>query len=361
MNRWPRMCCFSTITLLVVSGLSTAAEPPAGSVEFIVGDYLKAEGGTWDSEQSPLREPFGIDFDASGSMYIIELSSGRLHRRLPSGSLQTLRGLHSQGYAGDGGPVSEAVFNGPHNCIVSNGDMLLISDSWNHCIRQVDLKTYVTQTLAGTGVEGFSGDNGSGRSAIFNFIMCIALDPTKKILHIADLKNRRVRNMDMGSGHVQTVAGNGHKGTPTDGRIAKASPLVDPRAVASDVYGNLYILERGGHALRVVRPHGIIYTVAGNGKKGFRDGEALQAQFGSPKHICCDPEGKVYIADDLNGAVRQYDPWTGRVSTVLGRGRGDARITLEHPHGVCWHRGSLYVIDTGHNRILRLPTGQSEP
>ena len=361
MNRWMKMYCFSTITLLVVSGLVTGVEQPAGSVEFIVGDYLNTEGGAWDSKQSPLQEPFGVDFDASGSMYIVELSSGRLHRRLPSGQLQTLRDLHPNGYGGDGGPVSEAQFNGPHNCVVSADDRLQIADSWNHCIRQVDLKTCTIETIAGTGTAGFSGDNGGGRSAMFNFIMCIALDPGKKTLHIADLKNIRVRNMDMGSGRIQTVAGNGRKGVPTDGSIARESPLVDPRAVASDVSGNLYILERGGHSLRVVRPDGTIYTVAGNGKKGFRDGKALQAQFGSPKHICCDPEGKVYIADDLNGAVRTYDPTTGRVSTVLGRGYGDPRITLEHPHGVCWHADSLYVVDTGHNRILRLSPVQSGP
>jgi streptogramin lyase len=94
--------------------------------------------------------------------------------------------------------------------------------------------------------------------------------------------------------------------------------------------------------------------VAGTGARGFRDGKALRAQFGSPKHICCDPNGNVYIADDVNGAVRKYDPRTGQLSTLLGRGIGDLRITLEHPHGVRWHAGWLYVVDTGHGRILRL-------
>ena len=130
--------------------------------------------------------------------------------------------------------------------------------------------------------------------------------------------------------------------------------MVDPRAVASDGAGNLYILERSGNALRVVRPDGAIYTVAGTGRKGFRDGGALQARFGSPKHICCDPGGNVYIADDVNKAIRKYDPKTGRVSTVLGRGFGDPKITLERPHGVRWHDGRLHVVDTGHNRILRI-------
>lgn len=345
---------FALMALLSSPGLSKPVTSSHGSVMFIVGDYLKSEGGAWDIEQSPLRGPFGIDFDTTGAMYIIELSRGCLHKVLPSGELETWRGTHPKGYGGDGGPVSAALFNGPHNCVVAADHTLLISDSWNHCVRVVDLNTRIVDTLAGTGSEGFSGDNGPARAATFNFVMCIELDPGKKTLHIADLKNRRVRNLDLASGRVQTVAGNGKRAIPTEGGLAIDNPLVDPRAVASDTEGNLYILERGGHALRVVRPDGTLFTVAGTGKKGYRDGAARSAQFAGPKHMCCDPEGNVYIADDLNRAVRKYNPKTGQVSTVLGRGFGDPRITLEHPHGVRWYAGSLYVVDTGHNRILRL-------
>ena len=268
--------------------------------------------------------------------------------------LRTLRDLHPKGYAGDGGSVSEAEFNGPHNCVVTADDRLLIADSWNHCVRQVDLETLQVDDDCGNRSRRVLGRLGAARSATFNFVMCIALDPGKRTLHIADLKNLRIRNMDLESGRIETVAGNGQKAVPLDGSVAKESSLVDPRAVASDARGNLYILERNGNALRVVRPDGTIHTVAGNGEQGFRDGAALQAQFGSPKHISCDPEGNVYIADDVNGAIRKYDPDTGQVSTVLGRGYGDPKITLEHPHGVCWHAGWLYVVDTGHSRILRL-------
>lgn len=201
---------------------------------------------------------------------------------------------------------------------------------------------------------GYSGDGGPADGATFNYVMCIELDPSKRVLHIADLKNSRIRNVDLTTGVVRTVAGNGKKGVPRDGDPAIASPLLDPRAVASDAAGNLCVLERNGHALRVVRSDGTIHTVAGNGKKGFRDGPALQAEFGSPKHICCDPAGNVYIADDLNGAIRKYDPRLGQVTTLLGQGHGDPRIRLDHPHGVRWHESTLHALDTGHNRIFRL-------
>ena len=333
--------------------LADEVKSPA-KVEFIVGGYLVSEDGTWKAADSPLAGPFGIDFDSSGAMYIVELSSGSLHKRSAKGELKTLRGSHEKSYSGDGEGVSRAGFNGPHNCVVTADDRLLIADSWNHCVRRVDLGTLRTGTFAGTGASGFSGDGGRADSARFNYIMCIELSVDGKTLHVADLKNRRIRNIDLESGLVRTVAGNGRKGVPKDGALAVKSPLVDPRAVTSDASGKLYILERSGNALRAVGADGVIRTVAGTGRKGFRDGEALQALFGSPKHICCDPDGNVYIADDVNKAIRKFNPKTGRVSTVLGRGFGDPKIKLQRPHGVRWHKGHLYVVDTGHNRILRI-------
>ena len=333
--------------------LADEVKRPA-KVEFIVGGYLVSEDGTWKAADSPLAGPFGIDFDSSGAMYIVELSSGSLHKRSAKGELKTLRGPHKKSYSGDGGGVSSAGFNGPHNCVVTADDSLLIADSWNHCVRRVDLETLRTGTLAGTGDGGFSGDGGPAGSARFKFIMCIELSVDGKTLHVADLKNRRIRNIDLKTGRVRTVAGNGKKGVPEDGGLAVKNPLVDPRAVTSDAEGRLYILERNGNALRTVGANGEIHTVAGTGRKGFRDGEALKALFGSPKHICCDPGGNVYIADDANKAIRKFNPKTRQVSTVLGRGFGDPKITLERPHGVRWHQGHLYVVDTGHNRILRI-------
>jgi sugar lactone lactonase YvrE len=334
---------------------SSAAQQPA--FEFVVGSYLESEKGSWKADQSPLREPFGVDFDSQGAMYVVELSSGALHRLNANGEIETLRSRHEKGYSGDGGGVAEASLNGPHNCVVAADDQLLIADSWNHVVRQVDLKTLHTSTLAGTGQAGFSGDGGPADAATFDYVMCIALSPDRQTLHVTDLKNRRIRNVALSSGQVTTVAGNGQKGVPKDGMRATEAPLVDPRAAASDHQGNLYVLERGGHALRVVRPDGTIQTVAGTGQQGFRDGEGSQAQLGAPKHLCCDPQGNVFIADDQNKAIRKYDPKTGQLTTVLGRGFGDPRLTLEHPHGVRWHNGWLYVVDTGHNRIMRMPIG----
>ncbi|MCA9048470.1 MAG: hypothetical protein KDA89_07060 [Planctomycetaceae bacterium] len=326
----------------------------ADEAEVIVGGLTADEGGDWDPETSPLQRPFGVDFDSAGNMYIVELEGGRIHRLSPEGTLTQISGDGSKSYRGDGGLLKEATYNGMHNCAVTPDDRLLIADSWNHCVREVSLKTGIIRTISGNGTAGFSGDGMSGDEVTYNYTMCITLTPKSDVLHIADLNNRRIRAMDMRTGIVSTIAGNGSKGVPEDGAAAAESPLTDPRAVAADSQGNVYILERGGNAIRVIRPDGAIHTVAGTGKQGFADGPALQAQFASPKHICVDPDGNVYVADDANKAIRKYDPKSKTVSTILGRGLGDNRIRLLQPHGVCWEKGRLYVLDTSHNRILRI-------
>jgi sugar lactone lactonase YvrE len=322
-------------------------------VQFIVGGYMHDEGGQWDPRSGVLKNPFGVEFDSLGNLYVVELEGGRVHRIDQQGQVTRIAGDGSKSYRGDGGPASDATFNGMHNCAITPDDQLLIADSWNHCVRRLDLGSGTIDTIIGSGTKGHSGDGGAARQATFDYIMCITLNHDASVLYIADLNNRRVRAVDFVSGIVRNVAGNGEKGVPRDGAEAAQSPLVDPRAVAADRSGNVYILERGGHALRAVRPDGTIHTVAGAGQNGHQDGPALQAMFGSPKHLCCDDEGHVYIADDLNGAVRRYDPLTDRVDTILGRGFGDPRIRLSHPHGVTVHGDQLYVVDSGNDRILR--------
>ena len=337
-----------------ISLLTAIRELPNPNVEIVVGGSLAEEGGKWDPKSSPFTSPFGVDFDPDGNMYIVELEGGRVHKRTSDGKLTHISGDGSKSYRGDGGPLGEATFNGMHNCAVTpNGD-LYIADSWNHCIRKVDHQTGTITTIAGTGEPGFSGDGGPATKAKFNFVMCISLNHAGDKLYVADLKNRRIRVVDLSSGAVNTVAGNGKQAVPKDGSVATDSPLVDPRAVAADSHGRIYVLERGGNALRVVEADGTIHTVAGSGKRGHDDGPALQATFGSPKHICVDDDDNVYIADDQNKAIRKYDPLAKTVTTVLGVGRGDPGIRLLRPHGVTWERGSLYVADTGHNRILKI-------
>jgi len=345
-----------TSTLALVAFLLAtplaAAPPKVKSVELVVGSRLPAEGGPEITPASPLHSPFGVDFDAQGAMFIVELEGGRVFERTPEGMIRHIGGDGSKSFRGDGELLDKAAFNGMHNLAITRTGRLLIADTWNHSVREVDLKTRTIKTLAGNPASGFA--DGPALEARFKDVMCVTLDPSEKLLHIADLGNRRIRVLDLETNVVRTVAGNGTKGVPEDGAVALNAPLVDPRAAAADAQGRVYVLERGGHALRRVDPDGTIRTVAGTGKAGLQDGPARDAQLNSPKHLCVDAEGRVYIADDTNAAIRCYDPTTETVSTLLGRGHGDERISLKRPHGVTREKDSLYVCDTYNNRIFRL-------
>lgn len=344
---------WSMLPLLLLE-VGRGSERPPKSVEVIVGGLMSAEGGDWDPNRSPLKAPFGVDFNTRGDMWIVELEGGRVHKLDTAGKLHHMGGDGSRGYEGDGGALSSATFNGMHNCAIApNGD-LYIADTWNNCLRKVAASSGTIATFAGTGQKGYSGDGEVATKATFDFVMCVTLSPTNDVLHVADINNRRIRALDLKSGVVTTIAGNGLRGVPKDDAAAIESPLIDPRAVAQDSKGNVWILERSGNALRVVRPNGRIYTVAGTGHKGFVDGPGLKAEFGDPKHLCVDASDNVYIADDANAAIRRFDPRAGTVTTILGRGLGDSRIRLRNPHGVCYERGALYIVDMGNNRILRM-------
>jgi DNA-binding beta-propeller fold protein YncE len=166
---------------------------------------------------------------------------------------------------------------------------------------------------------------------------------------------------------ARVIAGNGKKGMPKDGELAIEQPLVDPRAVAADRQGNIYILERGGNALRVVDKAGRIKTVVNaSGKKGGEGdgGPALDATMNGPKHLCVDKDDTVIIADAESHLVRRYIPATGKIERIAGTGKhGSAGVggdplqcQLARPHGVTVHpsSGDLFITDSYNNRVLKI-------
>jgi DNA-binding beta-propeller fold protein YncE len=280
--------------------------------------------------------------------------------------LTTLAGTGKRGDAGDGGPAKNAQFNGMHNLIVGPDGSVYLADSFNARIRRYDPKTGTVSTFAGTDKKGYSGDGGPARKSEFGETICIAFGPGAKAMYVADIRNRRVRAIDMKTGTVTTFAGNGEKGVPKDGAPAKDQPLVDPRAVTADARGNVYILERSGHALRVVTPDGAIRTVAGTGQKGIGGdgGPALKAGLNGPKFVSIDRDGSVLIADTENHQIRRYVPGKETIELVAGTGKkgtagvgGDPlKLEMAQPHGVTTHptTGEIIIADSSNGRILKI-------
>jgi DNA-binding beta-propeller fold protein YncE len=312
-----------------------------------------------------LKEPFAIAWDKSGHAYIAEMGGNRIRLLDQGGKLSVYAGTGEKGLSGDGGPAAKAQFNGPHHLMVGPDGDLFVADTFNNCVRRIDPKTGLVTRVAGTGKKGFSGEGGPAVNADFGGCFCLALDPRGERLYVCDLDSRRIRAVVLKTGTTVTVAGNGQPGIPKDGEDARTQPLVDPRAVAADSKGNVYILERGGHALRVVDAAGKIRTVAGTGKGGLSGdgGPALQAMMNGPKHLSCDQDDNVLIADTESHAVRLYTPKDGKIRRVAGTGRkGSAgaggapdQVELNRPHGATIDpAGNIVICDSDNNRVLRI-------
>jgi DNA-binding beta-propeller fold protein YncE len=310
------------------------------------------EGGP--AIEAKLDGPFGIDFDTAKNAYLVEISGHRVLRIDPRGTLTRLGGTGQKGNGGDGGPALNAEFNGMHSLAVAS-NQIYIADTWNNRVRSIDLQSGRISAVAGTGNKGFSGDGGPAVKAEFGGIYCVALDPKGNRLILTDLDNRRIRVVDLKSGLVSTAAGNGEKGKPEDGAIAASAPLVDPRAAVADSAGNLYILERGGHALRVVDSEGKIRTLIGDGKS--------DTMLKGPKHLCVDREGNVIIADTENHRIVKYVVRDKEILPVAGTGQKGTggvggppnQVQLNQPHGVTiGPDGELLIVDSTNNRVLKL-------
>jgi sugar lactone lactonase YvrE len=349
---------------ICLAGLLIVSRTHADSIVLIAG------GGTAEKDapatQCRLHLPFGVAFSPAGAILLVEMTNGnRLLQIDAHGQLTVLAGTGTKGYSGDGGPAPAATFDGLHTLAAAPDGNVYLADTWNNRVRRYVARTGTVETFAGTGKKGFAGDGGPAREAQFGSVINVALDREARHLYIADIENRRIRRVTLQDGKLETVAGNGTKGVPTDGAIAREAPLVDPRAVTPDTSGGFYVLERSGHALRHVDADGRIRTVAGTGQAGFGgdDGDARNAQLRGPKHLCLDSRGDVLIADTDNHVIRRFSPGTGKISRVAGTGKkgsagvGGAALSVElnEPHGVAVDRqGRIYIADSANDRVLRI-------
>jgi sugar lactone lactonase YvrE len=274
-----------------------------------------------------------------------------------SNTITTVAGTGVQGFSGDGGPATSAQLNNTQGVAVDGQGNLYIADFATHRVRKVDTGGTIT-TFAGT-TGGFSGDGGPATSAQLNGPTGVAVDGQGNI-YIADFNNARVRKVSP-NGIITTFAGTGVPGLSGDGGPATAARLYAPKGLAADGQGNLYIVDQYNHRVRKVDSGGTITTFAGT-SAGFSGdgGPATSARLMYPDWVAADANGDVYITDG-NRRVRKVSG--GTITTFAGGGQlGDGgpatSAWLGHPLGLAVDgQGNVYIADSLDYRVRKVDTG----
>jgi sugar lactone lactonase YvrE len=237
-----------------------------------------------------------------------------------------------KGYAGDYGPAIEAWLDTPGGLAVApNGDVY-IADSNNHVIRRIDAQNTTIEPVAGNhdSGNGFSGDNGLAIAAQLDTPDGVAIAPDGDLI-VADSHNDRIRRVDRPTGIITTIAGSGENGFDGDDKPALQAALNTPSAVAAAPNGDIYIADTLNYRVRMIDAKtGLIHTVAGNGQAGDGvdvgdGGPATNATVNMPSDVALDPQtGDLYIADMHHNRIRKVDARTHVITTVAGGAWGDS-------------------------------------
>ena len=303
-------------------------------------------------------------FDGMGNYYFFQdFGSPKIRMVDVAGIIHTMAGSGLSGFGGDGGPATAAKFHQVEGIAVDLVGNIYVADGQNFRIRKVDATTHIINTIAGIGMSGFSGDGGQATAAkIAPGGICI--DTSGNIYFSGDF---RIRKIDP-SGIITTIAGNGSGGITGftgDGGQATGAEIGGGAGICVDDSGNLYFGGSGNWRIRKVNiMSGIISTIAGNGISGTYNGEGMHADSAQfvEYGICKDGVGNIYISDYGNQRIRKIDTF-GIIHTIAGTGTagfsGDGGTAtsaqINRPEGVAVDAcGNVYIADDLNHRIRKV-------
>ncbi len=314
-----------------------------------------------------LDTPGGIAIAPNGAIYFADSNNDVIRRIDPNRIITTVVGSHKTGFSGDNGPATKAQLDTPDGVAIAPDGDLVVADSHNDRVRRVDRPTGEIITIAGSGSNGYDGDDKPATEAALNTPNAVAVAPNGDI-YVADTLNYRVRMIDHATGLIHTVAGDGTAGESgpigDDGPATKAK-LNMPSDVVVAPDGDVYIADMHHNRVRKVDAQtGVITTVAGDGSfgAGGDDGPAIKASLAGPAGIAVAAEGPgrvtLFIADFYNGLVRAVGP-DGVIRNVSDKGRvafgAPSRVAFEPKQG--W----LYVADSSRDQIVVLNIPKVSP
>lgn len=296
-------------------------------------------------------------------------------RSYKSGSfINIVAGNGQEGYTGDGGPATQASLNFATSIAMGPDGSLYFADSYNNCIRKVGTDGIIN-TIAGSGIPGYTGDGSPAISSRLSQPANIALGPDGSI-YVTSYTYPTVRKIDP-RGIITTVVGNPsfERGNSGDGGPATQAQLNQPSSIAVGPDGSLYIADSANNNIRRVGPDGIITTVAGTGEYGFSGdgGPAIQAQFKNPSGIAVGPDGSLFIGDYNNCRIRRVGT-DGIITTVAGKGYSlynddwkpaiEANIVPEEitvaPDGSLYFQSNQRILKVGTDGIISTVAGGGE-
>jgi len=284
-------------------------------------------------------------FDAAGNTLIDDSNNGRL-RKLSGGLFSTFAG----GYLGDGNSATAAALVVPEALAIDKSGNLYIADEAGNRVRKVSGGKM--STIAGTSVNGYSGDGGAATSALLNAPQGVAVDSSGNVF-IADTSNDVIRKVDT-TGNISTFATN--------------SNFCYLLQMAIDSANNLYVADECTSVIFKITPAGVVSVFAGVPFNYGYNGDnipATTAWLNSPVGVTVDTHGNVLITDTYNSRVREVNT-SGTISTIAGDGNcnytGDGGAATSAELCLPWSAavssaGTIYILDDEYGRIREIKGG----
>ena len=339
------------------SGNSTIRKiTPAGDVTTLAGSPSLSGSADGLGRTARFSSPRGLVVDGSGNIYVADSGNSTIRTVTSAGVVTTLAGSVGKTGGADG-MGNAATFYYPSGIgLDGNGD-LYVADTSNCTLRKVTSTGLVT-TIAGSAGQSGSAD-GNGNLARFSFPSAAAVDKSGNV-YVADTLNFEIR-LVTSAGSVTTVAGSTPKNGSTDG-IGTSARFYLPQGVAVEKGGNVYVADTLNSTIRMITPNGVVTTFAGHaGSYGSADGNGDAAQFQAPVGVAVDGSGTVYVADTSNNTIRKITP--DRVVTTLAGSAGKTGNTdgtggaarFNHPEAIAVDiEGSIYVADELNDAIRKV-------
>lgn len=248
------------------------------------------------------------------------------------------------------GQVEAAHFSDPFGLVLDQQGNLYVADSGatNRILKITP--NGIVKTFAG-GKEGYA--DGLADAAAFNTPSGLAIDDIGNI-YVADTGNNAIRKINA-QGLVTTLAGNGKAGY-LDGKASEAQ-FNGPIGVAVDHAGKVYVADTYNDKIRVITIDAQVSTLAGGNQAGYQDGSAKEARFDTPCSLLLNSKGELFIADTRNNAIRKINQ-AGEVSTIARSMPEDREALLKRPIGLAiTHDDFLYVSEMSGGRIFQVSPG----